>query len=292
MRKSLVLIPAALAALALLALPASALAVPFSPQEGHSPNADDSIAAYWVMFVIGGVLIVAINAALIAAVVRFRARRGREPARTRAVRQIQPRVGIALALVAAAVFVIGVVSTTRVRDVEPSGPDGLTAASTRTAQLGLTAPTGDAEPLRILVSGQQWLWRYEYPDGTFSYYEMVVPVDTTVLVTLDSTDVVHRWSVPGLGGKFDADPGRDNQTWFKADEEGVYEGQASTFSGAGYATMRARVRVVSVAEYEAWLEQQADDIAEAQGAVQARVDELARAAAASRAAGEAKGTQP
>ena len=291
MPKRLVLIPAALAALALLVMPAGALAAPFSPEEGHSPNADDSIAAYWVMFLIGGVAIVAINAALIAAVVRFRARRGREPARTRAVRRIQPRVGIALGLVAAAVFVIGVVSTTRVRDVEPSGPDGLSAASTRTAQLGLTAPTGGEKPLEVLVSGQQWVWRYEYPDGTFSYYEMVVPVDTTVMVTLDSTDVVHRWSVPALGGRFDAVPGRDNHTWFKADEEGTYEGQASTFSGPGYATMRARVRVVSVAEYEAWLEQQADDIDEAQSAVQERVDELAGAGAA-RAVDEAEVTEP
>jgi cytochrome c oxidase subunit 2 len=291
MPKRLVIIPAALAALALAALPASALAIPFSPEEGHSPNADDSISAYWVMFLLGAVLIVAVNAALIAAVVRFRARRGRQPARTRAVRRIQPRAGSALAVIAAAVFVIGVVMTSRVRDVEPSGPDGLEAAATRTAQLGVTAPEDGAEPLRVLVSGQQWLWRYEYPDGTFNYYEMVVPVDTTVLVTLDSTDVVHRWSIPALGGKFDAVPGRDNHTWFRADEEGTYEGQASTFSGPGYATMRARVRVVSVPEYEAWLEQQADDIDEAQSAVQERIDELAGADAA-RAVDEAEVTAP
>ena len=53
-------------------------------------------------------------------------------------------------------------------------------------------------PLQIQASGQQWLWRYEYPDGeTFSYYELVVPVDTAVIVNLASTDVVHRWFVPG-----------------------------------------------------------------------------------------------
>jgi cytochrome c oxidase subunit II len=114
-----------------------------------------------------------------------------------------------------------------------------------------------------------------------------VPVDTTVHLQLESTDVVHRWWIPELGGKFDAVPGRGNQTWFRADEEGIYEGQSAAFSGPGYATMRARVRAVPVPEYEAWLEQQGDDIQAAQEAVQERAEELA-AAAAGAAAEEAE----
>jgi cytochrome c oxidase subunit 2 len=272
-RKSLFL-SAALAAYALALAPA-AHAVPFAPQEGASPNADDTTAVYWVMFAIGMVVIAAVNLALIAAVVRFRARRGRAPSRIRGGRRIQPRATALLALLAVAIFIVGIVSTTRVRDVEPSGPDGLEASSSRTAQLDLSLPEGDAEPLTILASGQQWVWRYEYPDGTFSYYELVVPVDTTVVVRLDSTDVVHRWWIPELGGKFDAVPGRTNQTWFRADAEGTYEGQSAAFSGPGYATMRARVRVVGVPEYEAWLDQQGADIQDAQDAVRKRVQQLA-----------------
>jgi cytochrome c oxidase subunit 2 len=283
-RNSLVL-AAALAALALAALAPAAHAVPFGPEQAHSPNADDTTTVYWVMFVIAALIVLAVNAALIAAVVRFRHRRGREPARVRAGRGIQPRAGVALGALAVAIFVFGVVFTARVRDVEPSGPEGLEAASVRTAQLGIEPPAGEPQPLRILASGQQWLWRYEYPDGTFSFYELVVPVDTTVLLTLDSTDVVHRWSLPALGGKFDAVPGRDNQTWFRADQEGTYEGQSAAFSGPGYATMRARVRVVSVPEYEAWLEQQSADIRAAQTAVQQRIQQLAGQGAA--AAGQA-----
>jgi cytochrome c oxidase subunit 2 len=198
----------------------------------------------------------------------------------RAGRRVHARVAALLAVVALAIFVVGVIFTSQVRDVEPSGAEGLQAASTRTAQLGVSPPAGDGQPLSILVSGQQWLWRYEYPDGTFSYYELVVPVDTTVMLELDSTDVVHRWWVPALGGKFDATPGRDNQTWFKAEEEGVYEGRSAQFSGPGYATMRARVRVVSVPEYEAWLDQQKADIQDAQEAVQERVQQLGGASAA------------
>jgi cytochrome c oxidase subunit 2 len=263
------LIPSVLFAAFLLAVLAPAAhAVPFGPEPGNSPNADDTTTVYWVMFVVAAVLVVAVNVGLVAAVVRFRARRGREAARVRAGRRIQPRVAGALAVIAVAVFVVGVVFTTQVRDVAPSGSEGLEASSTRTAQIGLSLPEGDSEPLRILASGQQWLWRYEYPDGTFSYYELVVPVDTTVLLELESTDVVHRWWVPGLSGKFDAVPGQSNQTWFRADEPGTYEGRSAAFSGPGYATMRTRVRVVDVPEYESWLEQQGNDIQEAQTAVQ------------------------
>ena len=281
MPKRLIPLAVTLAALVLAAPPAIADAVPLAPEDGASPNADDTTAIYWVMLVVAAVIVVAVNLALVVAVVRFRARRGREATRVRAGRRVHARVTALLAVVAIAIFVVGIIFTSQVRDVEPSGPDGLQAASTRTAQLGVSPPAGDGQPLSILVSGQQWLWRYEYPDGTFSYYELVVPVDTTVMLELDSTDVVHRWWVPALlGGKFDATPGRDNQAWFKAEEEGVYEGRSAQFSGPGYATMRARVRVVSVPEYEAWLDQQKADIQEAQEAVQERVQQLGGASVA------------
>ncbi len=286
MPKRLVLLTVALAAVALAAAPAAAHAVPFAPEEARSPNAEDATSAYWVMFAIGAVIVVAVNLALIAAVVRFRARRGREPARVRSGRRVQPRAAAALAVLAVAIFVLGIVSTGAVRDVEPSGAEGLEAASGRTAQLGLEPPTGDAEPLRILASGQQWVWRFEYPDGTFSYYELVVPIDTTVLLKLDSTDVVHRWSMPELGGNFDAVPGRSNQTWFRADAEGTYDGQSAAFSGPGYATMRARVRAVSVPEYESWLQQRKADINAAQTAVQEEVGGEAAGAAEEEGASE------
>ena len=280
MPKRLIPLAVTLAALVLAALPAIAHAVPLAPEDGASPNADDTTAIYWVMLIVAAVIVVAVNLALVVAVVRFRARRGREATRVRAGRRVHARVTALLAVVAIAIFVVGVIFTSQVRDVQPSGPEGLQAASTRTAQLGVSPPAGDGQPLSILVSGQQWLWRYEYPDGTFSYYELVVPVDTTVMLELDSTDVVHRWWVPALGGKFDATPGRDNQAWFKAEEEGVYEGRSAQFSGPGYATMRARVRVVSVPEYEAWLDQQKADIQEAQEAVQERVQQLGGASVA------------
>jgi heme/copper-type cytochrome/quinol oxidase subunit 2 len=175
----------------------------------------------------------------------------------------------AFAVLALVAFVLGVIKTDDAKQVEASGPDGLQAASLITAQRGLSIPSGTkTAPLQIRACGQQWIWRYEYPDGTYSYYELVVPVDTAVVLKLCSTDVVHRWYVPGLSGKFDATPGESNQTWFKADETGDFDGASYAFSGASYAVMRTRVHVVDVPTYQAWLEQQAAGIQEAQNFVQ------------------------
>jgi cytochrome c oxidase subunit 2 len=267
-RFRLVFLPVLIAAAGLAVLAPPAGAIPLAPEAPHSPNADDLREAYSGMLIVATMLAVAINAALIVAIVRFRAVRGRAPAQVRSGRRVQPRVGTMLAAIALAVFVFGVIFTVKARDVAPSGPEGLEASSLRTAQLGAESPAGAPQPLEILVSGQQWVWRYEYPDGTFSYYEMVVPVDTTVLLHIDSTDVTHRWWIPALGGKFDAVPGHMNETWFRADEEGIYEGQSAAFSGPSYPTMRARVRVVSVPEYQSWLDEQASAIQTAQEAVQ------------------------
>jgi cytochrome c oxidase subunit 2 len=246
-----------------------------SPPSGHSPNADDLNTLYWVMLVIGLLLLVAINGALIAVAMRFRSARGREPRRLKVRRPAQIGTAGVFAALGIVTFVLGVIVTQNAKQVEASGTNGLQARALITAQRGLDLPAVSAQsaPLEINACGQQWLWRYEYPDGTYSYYELVVPVDTAVVLNLCSTDVVHRWWVPGLSGKFDATPGESNSTWFKADQTGVFDGASYAFSGASYAAMRTRVRVVDVPTYQAWLERQARDIQGAQNFVQQALGE-------------------
>jgi cytochrome c oxidase subunit 2 len=246
-----------------------------SPPGGHSPNADDLNTLYWVMLVIGILLLIAINGALLALVMRFRSERGREPRRLVLRRPAQFGMAGAFAVLALVVFVIGVIETDDSKKIEATGPNGLQGSTVLTAQRGLSVPATSAKtvPLEIRACGQQWIWRYEYPDGTYSYYELVVPVDTAVVIKLCSTDVVHRWWVPGLTGKFDATPGESNQTWFKADETGSFDGASYAFSGTSYAVMRTRVRVVDVPTYQSWLEQQAAGITEAQQFVQGALGE-------------------
>jgi cytochrome c oxidase subunit II len=278
---------------------APAQAIELSPAEPHSPNAEDMNTAYWAMVIVGIVLLVVINAALLLAVLRFRARRERRPARLAAGRGALRPVLAATSLIAIAVFVYGVIVTGDVREIEPSGPGGLDAG--QSAQVGVKGappatlleggesatgeePITGAEPtekapLLIDAIAQQWVWRFEYPapaDGgqrPFSYGELVVPVDTTVILSIDSTDVMHSWWVPALGGQVQAAPGEISQTWFKADEEGRYAGRSTIFSGSGYPAMRVWVEVVSVSEYESYVDRLGTDIREAQGIV---ADEVAQ----------------
>jgi cytochrome c oxidase subunit II len=246
-----------------------------SPPSAHSPNADDLNTLYWVMLVIGILLLLAINGALVAVAMRFRSARGREPRRLKVRRPAQLAAAGAFALLTLVTFVLGVIITNDAKQVEATGPNGLQGSATFVAQRGLSLPAVSARsaPLEIRACGQQWIWRYEYPDGTYSYYELVVPVDTAVVLHLCSTDVVHRWYVPGLSGKFDATPGGSNSTWFRADQTGTYDGASYAFSGASYAAMRTAVRVVDVPTYQSWLQQQAAGITQAQQFVQQALGE-------------------
>ena len=220
----------------------------------HSPGTDQIDTLFWIGFVAATILIVAINVGLIYVLRRSRAERGTEPPRqTTGGRRTQLRVGGTLAVFALAIFVVSVIYTEKAREAPATGPDGLQVSH--------------AEPLRIEATGQQWLWRYDYPNESFSYYRLVVPVDTTVELDLVSTDVVHTWSVPELAGKHDAVPGKVNHVVFRADEEGTFDGQAATLSGQAYAAMRTAVEVVSPDKYEAFVEQQARDIQAAQDKV-------------------------
>ncbi len=217
----------------------------------HSPGTDQIDTLLWIGLAVAAIVIVAINLGLLYAVRKFRAQRGGgEPAQVSGGRRVQFRVGAVLTAFAAAIFVVSIVFTNDARETPATGPAGLAAAKTA--------------PLKIKTTGQQWLWRFAYPNGAFSYYKLVVPVDTAVELELVSTDVVHTWNVPDLTGKRDAVPGKVNDVVFRADEEGTYYGQAATLSGQAYAAMRTEVDVVSPQAYEEFVETQQSDIEAAQ----------------------------
>ncbi len=216
----------------------------------HSPGTDQIDTLLWIGLVAAAIVIVAINAALIYAVRRFRAARGAQPRPRSAGRRVQFRVGAVLTVFAAAIFVLSIVFTDKARETPGTGPAGLASART--------------EPLTIKATGQQWLWRYDYPNGAFSYYKLVVPVDTAVELELLSTDVVHTWDVPDLAGKRDAVPGKVSKVVFNADEEGEYDGQSATLSGQAYGAMRTAVDVVSPQAYREFVKRQKAEIESAQ----------------------------
>jgi cytochrome c oxidase subunit 2 len=128
--------------------------------------------------------------------------------------------------------------------------------------------------ITITATGSQWYWSYEYPDEGIRFdsimvpeanlkegeprlltvdNEVVVPVNANVVVGLKSNDVIHDWAVPSFGVKLDAVPGRLQQTWFRAEQEGMFYGQCSELCGRNHAFMPIAIRVVSQDEYAAWV---------------------------------------
>ena len=107
------------------------------------------------------------------------------------------------------------------------------------------------------MTGRQFYWQYEYPNGVIAIDQMRAPVGVPVSleVTAPDTDVIHSWWIPALGGKIDAIPGVTNETWFQAKNEGTYTGQCAELCGLEHARMLASVEVMSSDEFDAWLDE-------------------------------------
>ena len=135
-----------------------------------------------------------------------------------------------------------------------------------------TAPT-----VTLKVNGYQWGWTYSYPDfGDFEINSLMLPEDQTtpelyrlavdnpiyvpagetIRVVTTARDVIHSWALPNFAIKIDAVPGRINETWFSASEEGVYFGQCSEICGVKHSFMPIEVRAVSRREFMAWVDEQ------------------------------------
>jgi cytochrome c oxidase subunit 2 len=121
--------------------------------------------------------------------------------------------------------------------------------------------TAGQEQLEIKVTGQQFYWSYQYPNGVVAVDTMRAPAGVPVKldVTSPDSDVIHSWWIPALGGKIDAIPGRTNYTWFQADEPGTYRGQCAELCGLQHAHMLASVEVMPQADFSAWLAQRRTD---------------------------------
>lgn len=104
-----------------------------------------------------------------------------------------------------------------------------------------------------------------------------MPVGKTVRLLVTAADVIHAFAMPAFGVKIDAVPGRLNETWFKADREGLYYGQCSELCGKDHAYMPIAVRVVAQDKYDAWLAAAATNVGEANKALMASVDGAAKA---------------
>ena len=150
--------------------------------------------------------------------------------------------------------------------------------------------------MTLKAIGKQWYWTYEYPDhGGFSFdslmkqqaelkpgeprllavdNEVVLPVNKNIRVIATAADVLHSFSLPAMGVKIDAIPGRVNEIWFKAETTGLFYGQCTELCGRDHAFMPIAVRVVTDEEFARWVEDAKKRFAADEPAT--RVAEMAR----------------
>ena len=263
-----------LVAIGSLILAPDALANFFTPKSGGSPNANAIHSLYKIILYIAAVVFVVVEGALVYSVYRFRAKKGAVAAQIHGNTRLEIGWTVGAALILVVLTVITFVKLPTILNPPNSSADGFLAAS-------LTQPTPpNGKELTVCVQGRQYIWRYTYGDdcnnGAFdfklpySYTEMVVPANTTIDLKIQSTDVIHSWWVPSLGGKVDAVPGYTTYTWFKAPHAGsVYRGQCAQLCGRQHYAMIAFVKVVTPQQYTAWLQYQARAISAANESVPA-----------------------
>ena len=252
------------------------------PENGVSPNANEIAELYLLILVMAIVVFVGVEALLIWFLFKYRATKGRVAAQIHGNTRLE--VGWT---VGAAVILVFITAVTFIKlpDIKNPAASTIDAEGNPVASNVLYASTDQPDPpkgasLNIVVDGQQYNWRYQYPrqddKQVFAYEEMVVPVGMTVTLDITSDDVAHSWWIPALGGKMDAIPGYTNKTWFRADEAGTYRGQCAELCGRNHANMTARVRAVPFDEYQAWFDRTAEDISTAREEAAKQRDELIR----------------
>nr|YP_009407704.1 cytochrome c oxidase subunit II [Ampelophaga rubiginosa]AMB36446.1 cytochrome c oxidase subunit II [Ampelophaga rubiginosa]QVT10942.1 cytochrome c oxidase subunit II [Ampelophaga rubiginosa] len=131
-------------------------------------------------------------------------------------------------------------------------------------------------PLITLKSiGHQWYWSYEYSDFNnieFDSYmipsnelspsnfrlldvdnRIILPMNNQIRIMVTATDVIHSWTIPSLGVKVDANPGRLNQTNFFINRPGIYYGQCSEICGANHSFMPIVIESISIKNFINWI---------------------------------------
>jgi len=129
--------------------------------------------------------------------------------------------------------------------------------------------------LTIKSIGHQWYWRYEYTDfvdvdidsyivptsdllqGEYRLLEVdnrvVLPIQLEIRILVTGADVIHVWTVPSLGVKVDAVPGRLNQLRFTIRQPGVYYGQCSEICGANHSFIPISIEAVNIKSFTNWI---------------------------------------
>lgn len=236
----------AAAGVVLVGLVAAAGCASDAPQDTWQPageNAEKIHNLQWPVFAIAGAVLVLVAAAIGWAVFRYRDRGQPIPKQTHG----RPVLEIGMTILPA-IILIGIAIPT-------------------VGTLFALARTDDTECV-VNVTGNQWWWEMDYPtqDGCggipspiVTSGQLVIPIETNVLVRGTSRDVIHSWWIPRLNGKRDMVPGRVQSVRLEADEPGIYLGQCAEFCGLSHANMRMEVLALTAEDFETWKANQLEE---------------------------------
>ena len=229
-----------------LAAPAAALAGSnggVAPPPSNTPSGDAIREVYWVVLGVCAFVFICVEVALIAFIVRFRRRRTAPADLEGPQIHGNTRLEIAWTVVPALILAgLAAFALFKVPAVQANPSASSVAAG---------------ETVNIDVIGHQFYWQYEYPNGAISLDTLYVPAGRTTSLHLRTQDVNHSWWVPELTGKLDLIAGRENILNFEPRDVGTFEGKCAEFCGIQHAVMETKVQVLTEADYEAWLEQNA-----------------------------------
>nr|YP_009524393.1 cytochrome c oxidase subunit II [Echinoecus nipponicus]AXR86889.1 cytochrome c oxidase subunit II [Echinoecus nipponicus] len=138
----------------------------------------------------------------------------------------------------------------------------------------------DNPSMTLKTIGHQWYWSYEYSDflnlefdsymipsdemslSSFRLLDVdnrtIIPMNTQIRIIISAADVIHSWTVPALGIKADAIPGRLNQASFLTTRPGLFFGQCSEICGANHSFMPIVIESVSTDSFLNWVSSSLD----------------------------------
>lgn len=120
-------------------------------------------------------------------------------------------------------------------------------------QAFISAGIPPANAYQIHVTGKKWLWDFEYPNGTRSTGDLVVPVNEPIELVMTSEDVIHSFFIPAFRQKMDVLPNRYTSLWFEAVEADTFQVFCTEYCGTAHSEMYARVIALERGAFNEWL---------------------------------------
>jgi len=115
------------------------------------------------------------------------------------------------------------------------------------------------DSIEILVTGKQWMWKLQHPNGKREINDLHVPAGVPVKLTMTSEDVIHSFYLPDFRKKMDVLPGKYTQMWFMPEEPGTYNLFCAEYCGTEHSLMVGKLIVLKPQEYQAWLSTRMSD---------------------------------